>query len=110
MRDEVEAGPIDGFFVGVASWSDGGWNRLPNGEDFAGVELAGDVTMIGALMVGTDSATSAAGVDTGLSVSKGTPDAAALASLRLSAFALARASRSSVAWLLALVTELSPVE
>lgn len=94
---------VDGAFVGAAgcrvgvlSFFEGGWKRLPKGDALTGV-ASGEMPIGVALRVGVPFAISAAGVETGLTVSRGTPDANAFASLRFNAFALALAILSSVA-------------
>ena len=109
MRDEVGVLRLGADGLGVRSSSVGFSNMLPKGDPLTGV-VGIDLT------VRTASATSPAGaeipliVSTAFTVSILWPEAAAFASLLLSAFALALASLSSVAWLLELAIELSPVE
>ena len=108
MRDEVGVLRLGTDCLGVLSSSAGFSNMLPKGDPLTGV-VGIDLT------VRTASATSPAGaeipliVSTAFTVSILWPEAAAFASLLFSAFALALASLSSVAWLLELAIELSPV-
>jgi hypothetical protein len=101
MRDEVGVFRVGADFFGVRSSSVGLSNTLANGDPLTGVDWG--VAGTGDLMVKIASATSAAGVETALIVSTvlivstGRPDAAAFASLLLSALAFALASLSSVA-------------
>ena len=96
IRDDVSVFRRGTDCLGVWSSSVGFSNMLPKGDPFTGV-----VGIV--LIVRTASATSPAGaeipliVSTALIVSTLWPEAAAFASLLLSAFALALASLSSVA-------------
>ena len=101
IREEVGVLRGGADLFGVRSSSVGLSNTLANGDPLAGVDWG--VAGTDALTVKTASATSAAGVETALIVSTallvstGMPEAAAFASLLLSALAFALASLSSVA-------------